>query len=279
MFGGPLEGDLNDSKRLSFEGKKGHDREVPSILRYHRILVQNERIIPVTAEPVADEDIPGDLRDFYEEDEDEVEAKVEASLANMMHEFIVIDCPTPPVWTQGLYNGVETSGNGLLCGARALRTSLIDAGAAVGDEYSVCTKLEVLQDALAFKALQAQNPATSNFFCADQLAVVALEFGFNLAIANEDQTAGQLRIHWATPISDPSLPTIYVHYRNLHWSGMERNESTSESATDRVSDHDSVEDLIVTVQPASRDATRDPTVHVTTNDEFAELTDFLGEVD
>jgi hypothetical protein len=121
---------------------------------------------------------------------------------------------------------IPTSGEGLLCGARALKTSM--------DALSVAENLhapqldqvvETLTGAIATEEDREHADAAGvsidvNNFTVDQMSVAAERMGYRLGVI-EAEVDGSHRV-WlhAGPHTTDGDPVVYVHNDNGHWSGV-----------------------------------------------------------
>nr|QQZ01308.1 putative coat protein [Beauveria bassiana chrysovirus 2] len=123
------------------------------------------------------------------------------------------------------YNVVPTSGAGLLCGARAVATSLAaqHGKEVLLDEVMAAIKESVGEDARNIAASAGVRLEDSNF-TADQLAAGVSRLGdYSLVAITEDGSGVRA---FRVPGGSVDSPTVVVHNRGGHWSGVARTAGT-----------------------------------------------------
>ncbi|QDB74972.1 MAG: putative coat protein [Coniothyrium diplodiella chrysovirus 1] len=121
---------------------------------------------------------------------------------------------------------VPTSGEGLMCGARALKLSMDALHAAENlpappfDEVVDVLTGAIVTDDERERAEAAGVHLDTNNFTVDQMSIAAQRMGYRLGVIDSDVN-GSHRV-WLNPAegSTDGDPVLYVHNEHGHWSGI-----------------------------------------------------------
>lgn len=120
---------------------------------------------------------------------------------------------------------IPTSGEGLMCGARALKAS-VDALAGVEEaktrQMDEIAELLInsMDDSEIARAQEAGIDMSANNFTVDQMSAAAAEMGYRLGIVEETNMGNHRAWVHAARRDVSDAPVLYVHNQMGHWSGV-----------------------------------------------------------